>query len=903
MKLVLTIMFFICGIIQSAQASSGGITGRSQTGCGGCHGGQNNATTVSLREGAGPFTVQAGTSKTFTAVVAHATLTKAGMNLSIKNSSNVNAGTYSALSNCNNSGGELTHPTPANMNGGEAEFGFTWTAPSTPGTYTIYMAGNAVNNNGNANGDSWNIMNSITINVVSGSSISLTSQTSPSTVCRSSAVNVTWTGDGLSGNTIIEASPNGNAPWTPIGSVPASTLNYTWNISDNQAFSSNYRIRVLNGTAIDTIDAPISILPIPEILTHSSPFDTACIGTNKTLSITVKADENFLTFQWYKNNELIPGATSRTLNITQVTESMAGIYTCRVKGCSEINSNPTSLFVPVQTAIISQPSSLNGCKNAPAALNITANGHNLSYQWKKNGIDIPNTNKSSYSITSLQDTDAGTYTCIVTGYCGNPITSSSATISVIPSPVANLAFSNDTALCVGKPFKVSATGTGGTITSYIWKKNGTTLSITDSILNIASLSSTDAGSYSVAVMNSCNEMSSEKTINVIVRELPMILLQPRDTTAVEGTIASMRVIASGTDLRYQWRKNGINRPADTMAVLMIQSAVLSDSGSYDCIVSNACQTVTSSAKKLSITKAPSGPKLTLSQAVIDFGCIDKGTNQDKTIEGLLKNEGEEDLTITAMNIAGSQASQFSIIGSKTYTLTPGQSQTIVLKFTAGESLNNTADITIKSNSTTGDKVLALIGRSCFERIDTTMFNLGKLISGSQSLDTIVRICNTGSKDASITGLSIIGSDKFAVKNLPTFPLSIPIAECKNINISFNASQNGTYTAGLLITSSKGTYTIPLKVEIATSIEEEDISMLRIMPNPAHSICSISGIRSTGIESISMYTLMGGMIQMISGPFMDDTIDIPLSGLHSGIYVLRLQSNDGRIFTRQIMKQE
>jgi len=49
--------------------------------------------------------------------------------------------------------------------------------------------------------------------------------------------------------------------------------------------------------------------------------------------------------------------------------------------------------------------------------------------------------------------------------------------------------------------------------------------------------------------------------------------------------------------------------------------------------------------------------------------------------------------------------------------------------------------------------------------------------------------------------------------------------------------------------------------------------------------------------------MGGMIQTISGPFMDDTIDIPLSGLHSGLYVLRLQSNDGRIFTRQIMKQE
>ena len=60
MKHVLLTIFFLCTAFQSMQGSSGGITGRSQTGCGGCHGGQNNATTVSLREGAGPFTVEAG---------------------------------------------------------------------------------------------------------------------------------------------------------------------------------------------------------------------------------------------------------------------------------------------------------------------------------------------------------------------------------------------------------------------------------------------------------------------------------------------------------------------------------------------------------------------------------------------------------------------------------------------------------------------------------------------------------------------------------------------------------------------------------------------------------------------------------------------------------------------------
>ena len=906
MKQFITIFFLFCAMMQNMEASTGGITGRSQSGCsgGGCHGAQSTATTVFLRDGAGPFTIQAGSSKSFIAVVAHATLPKAGMNLSVKNSSNVNSGTYSAMTNCTNSGGEITQPNPAAMSNGETEFAFTWTAPSTPGTYTMYMAGNAVNANNNANGDAWNLMTSVTINVVSSSSITITSQDTPSTVCRNGTVNVTWTGTNLSGNTIIELSgPNGGGPWTPLGSVPAATLNYTWTVPDIQSLANNYKIRVTNGSAIDTTNAGIALLPEADILTHSAPFDTACVGSNKTLSITTKNSESWLYFQWYKNNVIIPGATTRTLNLNAITIDKAGIYTCLVTGCTETTSNPTALTVIPQTAITAQPTSINGCKNTPGTLSLTAVGSNLHYQWKKDGTDIPNTDKSSITFSSLQQTDAGNYTCVVTGYCGNPVMSSSATISIIPSPVANLAFSNDTVLCVGKPFKVNATGTGGTITSFIWKKNGTPLQITDSVLNIASMSADDAGIYSVAVSNSCNEISEEKTINVIVRSLPMILLQPKDTTAVEGTLASMRIIASGTDIRYQWRKNGVNRPGDTNAILTIANAVLADSGSYDCIVSNSCQTVTSTAKKLSITKAPSGPRLTLSQSAIDFGCVDKGTSLNKTITGLLKNEGESDLIVTAMNVAGAQASLFSIVGTKSFTLTPGQSQDITVKFSAGEQLTNTADITIKSNSSTGDKVLALIGKSCFERIDTTAFSFGTLSVGLKSKDTTIRVCNTGSKDASITGMTIMGSDKFSIKNPPATPFVIAIGECKNINVSFSADQSGVYTAGLKITSSVGSYTIPLNIEIATSIAEDDILSLQIMPNPTQQQFKVTGLRSAEIESIGIYSMMGQQVHNASGPFTDDGIMLTLDGYPSGLYVVRLESKDGRIFTRHLMKQD
>jgi hypothetical protein len=67
------------------------------------------------------------------------------------------------------------------------------------------------------------------------------------------------------------------------------------------------------------------------------------------------------------------------------------------------------------------------------------------------------------------------------------------------------------------------------------------------------------------------------------------------------------VAASGTDPRtYQWRKDGLNL-ADGGAVsgantptVTISPASLADAGSYDCIVSNDCGSVTSNAATLTV---------------------------------------------------------------------------------------------------------------------------------------------------------------------------------------------------------------------------------------------------------------------------------------------------------------
>ncbi len=52
-----------------------------------------------------------------------------------------------------------------------------------------------------------------------------------------------------------------------------------------------------------------------------------------------------------------------------------------------------------------------------------------SYQWKKNGSNISGASSSTYQITSVTESDAGTYACVVSNDCGN-VTSNNAVLTV-----------------------------------------------------------------------------------------------------------------------------------------------------------------------------------------------------------------------------------------------------------------------------------------------------------------------------------------------------------------------------------------------------------------------------------------------------------------------------------------
>lgn len=145
----------------SVFASSGGITGMSVNGCT-CHGSgsPSSATTLGLTSSTGKFEVEPGGTLTLTFEVAHASKSGAGLNISVVDAGETKSGTLTPVNSqeMRVTSKELTHRAAKAFTDGKATFTFTWTAPATPGTYTLRAAGNAVNLNGQSSGDEFNLM-------------------------------------------------------------------------------------------------------------------------------------------------------------------------------------------------------------------------------------------------------------------------------------------------------------------------------------------------------------------------------------------------------------------------------------------------------------------------------------------------------------------------------------------------------------------------------------------------------------------------------------------------------------------------------------------------------------------------------------------------------------------------
>ncbi len=366
----------------------------------------------------------------------------------------------------------------------------------------------------------------------------------------------------------------------------------------------------LNRIQSDT-EAQLVTLNTSDIVILSQPSSVTSTE-NLPFSLSAQANSDLeLSYQWFKDGTLLPGANSAIYSKLSSNLNDTGIYHVVVSN-SEHTLQSLSATVTINKAtqalqITQQPTGLSITAGDTISLSVIAIGEGqVQYQWQKNGSLIPGATSNTYFIANSQTSDAGTYRVVVSdnvtqlnsNFVNVWVSEAIQAININQQPQSQIVPEGGSAV-----FSVSASG-GGFI-SYQWRKNG--LPINNAFSNtytIPSVGQSDIASYDVVISNSRGNVTSiAASLSVISNEVPVIIThQPQ--SVVEGQAFTLSVSASGDHpISYQWFLNGNTIPDATSALYQKINSSPNDQGDYTVLVSNAGSSELSNSATISIEQA------------------------------------------------------------------------------------------------------------------------------------------------------------------------------------------------------------------------------------------------------------------------------------------------------------
>ena len=295
------------------------------------------------------------------------------------------------------------------------------------------------------------------------------------------------------GGNVTLTAPSGAGyfyQWQNAGVNIAGATNVTY----TAIASGTYKVTVTNSFGCPSTTATataVVVNPNPAAVITPVGSATFCLGGNVVLNSTTGAGD---TYRWYNGGTPIAGATN-----SSYTASASGSYTVKVTnvfGCNTTSAIQTVNAVPTPYIVAASATTFCEGNNVLLTANTSGATVGVTYQWKKNTVNVPGATAATYVATT-----AGVYTCFVNiaGSCA--MTTVGIIITVTPSVIPVISFNGATL------------STYNFYPSYQWYLN--TVALVGDTTDIAT--AVGVGNYMVRVVdtNGCILLSSQYTVNYL----------------------------------------------------------------------------------------------------------------------------------------------------------------------------------------------------------------------------------------------------------------------------------------------------------------------------------------------------------------------------------------------------
>lgn len=367
------------------------------------------------------------------------------------------------------------------------------------------------------------------------------------------------------------------------------------------------------------------------------------------------------------------------------------------------------------------------------------------------------------------------------------VTSNNITISGAPTVQTQ---PQSQSACAGRGVTFT-TGAAGSNLVYRWRKNGTDIpGATSAILTLTNLKADDAGTYD-CVITSCNQNATTQGAVLTVNVPPAVTVQPNPQSVCEGQPASFSIDATGSELTFQWLKDGVPIANATNKEYRIPSTDIGDAGKYRCRVSGACTPqVTSTEVDLvvdivpAITNHPKGVDLKVGQQLMLVVAHSGANATYQWKKGGVDVAGATNDTLLIQSVALADSGRY----------------TVVVKNPCGEVQSNAALV----------KVTPQAGPGVFT-LSTDALRFPEL-AVCTTADTVVTglLQNTGGTEISVNSATADPASMITLVGFST-PVVLAPGQAAPITIRVNVSEIGTKSGTIQFVSSVGNQTLSVTV--------------------------------------------------------------------------------------------